>query len=253
MTSNGFFKVKGCVCKDINIGDFKVSHLNADYLTIQDKQDIDRCKKEAEKGNISALLSYAYFFRKNKSVDVAIELFKRAASLGSCQAVLELEDYYIYDSQKVNSSSLIVIKNMDIVSYLVEAVDNNMCKTPEFLYLLGFCYESLKRPRDAFISYQKSAKLGFLGGMGMLGNCYMDGIGTGRDLEQAYYWYNKASNLGCPTSCEEMGIRDLKSSYAWFNKEAEFDGDYYRGLEKLVEEINNLLPDNSERVYLDSR
>src|SRR5436190_8934444 len=67
-------------------------------------------------------------------------------------------------------------------------------------YNLAYLYNNSKgiekNLEKAFYWYQKAAENGNNDAMDGLGICYYDGEGTEKNLEKAFYWYQKAAKNG---------------------------------------------------------
>ena len=66
---------------------------------------------------------------------------------------------------------------------------------PKAFYYLGMYFAKKKRIlKNAFKCYFTSAELRFVPAFAQLGMCYQQGIGTKIDTEEAFKWFNKASD-----------------------------------------------------------
>jgi TPR repeat protein len=93
----------------------------------------------------------------------------------------------------------------------------------------------------AFQHYKHAAELGNDWAQYNLGHCYLDGQGTQRDAQQAFYWYDKAAAQGHGRAmnllarCYEEGWgveRQLETAYDWYRKSAQ--SGYFRGQYNLA-------------------
>ncbi|KAI9209420.1 uncharacterized protein BJ171DRAFT_471063 [Polychytrium aggregatum] len=82
-------------------------------------------------------------------------------------------------------------------------------------------FVSIDRRAKAFSAFKQSAESGFVSSQFNLGLYYENGIGTEVNLEQALYWYSKASDHGHPESQRRLFV--LSSTNAVSNSaEAQF-------------------------------
>ncbi len=81
----------------------------------------------------------------------------------------------------------------------------------------------------AIEQFQTLAKSGDVDSQTMLGEMYLDGIGTNQDTKKAYYWIQKAANAGDKEAeyllgfMYENGIevkQDISEAVAWYQKAA---------------------------------
>ena len=81
----------------------------------------------------------------------------------------------------------------------------------------------------AFEQFQTLAKGGDIDAQTMLGEMYLDGIGTTQDTKKAYYWIQKAANNGDKEAQYLLGFmyengievkKDISQAVSWYQKAA---------------------------------
>ncbi|PKK63478.1 kinase-like protein [Rhizophagus irregularis] len=75
---------------------------------------------------------------------------------------------------------------------------------------LAICYKNgkgtEKNLEKAFYWYQKAAEKGYIDAMNSLAICYKNGEGTEKNLEKAFYWYQKAAEKGYIDAMNNLAI-----------------------------------------------
>ena len=81
----------------------------------------------------------------------------------------------------------------------------------------------------AILEFQALAKSGDVDAQTMLGEMYLDGIGTVQDTKKAYYWIQKAANSGDKEAQYLLGFmyengievkKDISLAVKWYEKSA---------------------------------
>jgi len=81
----------------------------------------------------------------------------------------------------------------------------------------------------AMSQFQTLAKKGDVDAQTMLGEMYLDGIGTNQDTKKAYFWIQKAANSGDKEAQYLLGFmyengievkQDISQAVAWYQKAA---------------------------------
>lgn len=153
----------------------------------------------------------------------ALQLFTRAAELGSASAQCSLGECY--------ALGLGVEKNIPLaLTYLNQSAESEF---PQALYLLGYHYyngEGIDKDYTvAFDMYHRAASLDHSDAQFSLGIMYKHGIGLVANDGEALKWFRKAAfqgharaqnNVG---SCYYFGLgaaKDRKEAVGWFKKSA---------------------------------
>ena len=133
-----------------------------------------------------------------KNAELALAHYRRAASLGMTNAYESMGDVY-YEGSLVERDIAEAIRLFELAAK--EGYESAARKAEELKRrrrLLFERAEDLKdsSPDEAFKCYAVSAGMGYTPAYVGLADCYLHGIGTGRDRARAYVWYKKAVEAG---------------------------------------------------------
>jgi len=113
-----------------------------------------------------------------KSDELAWDYFKKAEALGSIAALNSLGLYYLNKKSDIEKST----------EYFKAAAES------DYVYgytNLGLIYEKDKKYSEAFEKFLKAASLGESWACNKVGECYRLGIGTEKNIQIAFEFYNK--------------------------------------------------------------
>lgn len=255
------FKVKDCVCEHITEPSYEqhLKRIRRDTKVPKDIELIEKCIQRVNNFDVSAMLEYAEYLLENTyrgnhipiseaQLDLMVALLKEAAQRGSCEAIKR-----IYSAAAIEGA--VSLERTVKWFKQITSTSNNLCERAKIFYFLADLYElHFSQYNNAFKCYKKSALLGDEVSMYYLALCYKRGEGTTKDLDKAYYWFEKAGNLGCKSSCHEMAKMTLQKAFDWFNEKEEFQDrciDHWgNGADRLIDSLNEILPDIYYRVYL---
>lgn len=128
---------------------------------------------------------------------------------------------------------------------------------------IGHCYDRLKKPNEAFRTFQKAANEGYVPALCDMGLCYEKGSGVKQDMAKAVEIYKCAAEKGDPWAMRRMGDLyakgvgvpcDKKVSMEWLARGAEAgDGPsaYVIGCEMMNSALAKRFADkqNNEKIY----
>ena len=148
--------------------------------------------KSAKQGYVEAQYNLAVFYSSGTDAEVdnisALYWFKQAANQGHIEAAYYLFIHY--------ANGLGTQKNYDeAIKWLKKAAQQNL---PKAQYKLGMCYLNadynlLKDTRKSFDWISAAAKQNLVSAQRMLGIFYDQGIGIGKNVDEALVWYKKAA------------------------------------------------------------
>ena len=170
-------------------------------------------KAEAEANPAKALVDQGFFAYQKKDNAKAVELWKKAADLGSEKALEFLSRMNVqYTSASGGSSS-------------ASANDEDA----EDLFNQGYDAKDEEDYDKAVPLFQKAADMGNAEAMVELGDCYFDGNGVSENKAEGVKWYKKAAELGDEVAQNNMGYayqhgegvkQDLAKAKEWYEKAA---------------------------------
>lgn len=228
------------------------------------RKQMEEKEKESSTDDAEVLfvLGQGYFIGNGVARDFrrGVEIWKRAAELGSADAHFMLAKYY-YET---------VIDNRcdEGIFHYTKAAEQNHVKA---IFCLGDCYlrgcgvdvdekkglELIKKSAElgyaaayvdianfyffgeygfaqdykkAFELYQKSLDLGQISSIHIIGECYEFGYGVPVDMQQAFNLYMRAAELGMPQSQSKIGDyyytgfmlqQDYKQAVKWYSKSSD--------------------------------
>lgn len=252
------------VLKDTSISSIDLQ----EYLSLKLREGINydySMKKLADGGNAYANFEigsneYYGFFTGYPRYDIALEYLDKAASMDHASANYMIGNMYIrkligsgskeelqkgfeyieksYNLGNVAASNLIgnmhyegiypLEKDIDkAINYYKKAASNNYAYA---LNNLGKIEESNGNLEDAYEYYRKSADLGESWACNKMGEFYRLGIFE-KNMEKAYYYYNRALESNCRTVCY----------YAFYNLAKYFYKDGYDTIKKDKTKYYNYL------------
>ena len=101
------------------------------------------------------------------------------------------------------------IESSNIINLLEQAENGNN----HAMNNLAICYYNgegtEKNLERAFYWYQKAAENGYINAMYNLATCYYNGEGTEKNLERAFYWWQKAAENG-----DEVAMKNKNVNYS---------------------------------------
>ncbi|CAG8729911.1 13032_t:CDS:2 [Gigaspora margarita] len=128
---------------------------------------------------------YAEGWNTSKNKKKALDWYSKAAD-NECAAAECLLGEHLYRLRKYTKA----------FDFLNRAVEHGNLKA---LNTLGLCYQkgqgTVSNAAKGFELFKKVAEMGLLASQYELGNCYEYGIGVGIDLNQAKYWFEKATDI----------------------------------------------------------
>ena len=116
---------------------------------------------------------------------------------------------YVYILSKYRDSMYKTIRKY--APYLLISADKG---NPDSQFKLGVLFIShwnLEYREKAFVWFARSANQGNGEAMEKLAFCYEYGIGTGKDINEAKKWYERAFNKGCEIA--KQGLKRIKTLY----------------------------------------
>lgn len=165
--------------------------------------DIERCKKSADAGDITAqynlAMCYLYGYNVKKSGSDAIKYFRLSANQGNTESARKLGNCYYYgDGIKQDRAEA-------VTWYLVAANKGDALAQCN----LGECYfdgEGVAVDKvQAMYWYLSAAKNGDPTAQEYIGECSLDGVGMAKDEHEAFRWFQKASDQGNITALYNLG------------------------------------------------
>ena len=171
-------------------------------------QAIEWYRKAAEQGNEDAKIR-ADELEKNKVLknanDSAVggnyrEELPTKAKKNALQETFEIREATRPKSQNANLHSTIHDAQNETESYFNECKSCAESGDVRKQYELAVCYAAgdgiPKNLNQAFYWYQKSAYQGYAQAQYALATCYLKGMGTDKNISNAKYWYEKAAAQG---------------------------------------------------------
>ena len=171
------------------------------------KKAVEWYEMAASNDDGRAMLEVGVMYRDgdgvNQNTEEAIEWFKKCIDSGhSCKWMAMLYLAQLMESAQQKENNLDVAKELYESAYelCLEAAENG---DTEAMHHMGnfflFGNESLdidKNPSKAVEYYEKAAKKGFAQAMNMLGVCYSNGMGVGKDILKACWCFELAADKG---------------------------------------------------------
>lgn len=146
-------------------------------------------KLAAEKGNVhaTAFLGDAFLYGKGVEIDYtkAFQYYLKGADAGDAWAQIGLSTMYL--------EGYSIPRDLDkAVFWAQKAADQNV---PQGWYSLAICYlayHDAEKDKKAFQIFKKLSETNVAAAYIELADCYLDGIGTAKNVRKAEVWYRKA-------------------------------------------------------------
>ena len=168
-------------------------------------RDTEKLKLAAEQGNVEAQYKVGLVYLNGNGVDrdyaAAVKWFQKAAKQGDSDAQCALGECYMNGDGVTRDLS-------EAVKWLRLAVEQRHTKARELLNILEngdggkadfekgqLCYAE-KNYVEAVKWYRKAAVQGYAQAQGILGFCYIKGVGVAKDPTEAVKWLRKAAVQG---------------------------------------------------------
>jgi len=169
---------------------------------------------------------------QEKDLTLAFHYLKTAESLGNIASLNTLGLYYLNIKKDTNTA----------IKYLKRATKQN------YVYAfnnLGKIEENKKNYTSAFNYYIKSANLNESWACNKIGEMYRLGLGTTKDLKNAFYYYDKSTNVPIYLTNYYAKYNLAKYFYLKGNYEANIEKNETKAIEYLKEASNHKILDAS--------
>ncbi len=156
--------------------------------------------------------------------DAAVDLLRRAASLGDPSAQFDLGDCYA-------NGKLIARDWQEAIAWYTKSANAGFAPAQ---HILGRTYlQGIVAPRDYKVGYawsRKAAEQGNAGGECNVGVCYENGWGVEMNPNEAVQWFIKSAEQGIPLAQDRLGScyyngkgvpQDYNKAVFWLSKAAE--------------------------------
>lgn len=221
----------------------------------------------AAQGHMMAQYRLGTLYKEAEEVDVnpklAYKWLSRSAEQGLAQAQTELAIGHIYGDFGSVDLSL-------AAPWLQKAVRQNY---PEAQYFMARLYDDLAEEhgledrfvadeRDVFNLYAAAAQQGYSPAKKELGQCYLEGFGTDKNLEQALAWYSESAQEGFDDAQWEFAVLlaglddevnfpyEPEAALTWFRAAAEQgDDEYQLGFAEYLYHGEGIPQNISEAIY----
>lgn len=172
-----------------------------------------------------------YFFQENKAdfqnyskdINLAVELFQKAADAGNAEAM-----FYLSICYNVGSG---VVKNYEkAFEWLKKSAE---AKSIHAMFLLSeYYYKGIRVPKDdtkAFEWEKKAAEAGHVPSMSNLAVSYIKGEGVIKDTKKAFQWFKKAAEAGDVQSMYNLAFcyskgegvsKNASKAFQWYKEAA---------------------------------
>ena len=227
-----------------------------EFIALQEKQN----KQEVEKEQADTIYQKAKKYADDELFEKAVELYQKAADMGSIDAMGSLGWCYLtgngvdkdvkkaleYSFEAAEQGNSIGQNCLGLMYEHGEGVKKNVVKAAELFrlaaeqghrvaqYHLGRMYEDgtgvAQDLAQAVKWYLQSAEQGLSMAQSALGYMYDEGRGIGRDYKQALNWYRKAAAQEDPRGQNNLGVlyergngvsQDIRESIKWYTRAAE--------------------------------
>lgn len=155
-----------------------------------------------------------------KDLNKALELYAKADSI---KERYRLESYSVWsknnNQHQIEKDCLDLIYKKSGISAITKLAN---------CYYNGTSYNDIEIEEDkkhAFVYYGIASSVGDVDAMPKLGDCYLNGIGCQKNIEEAIKWYKKATELGNTDGQRGLGdyykeIDNYESALEWYKKAA---------------------------------
>ena len=214
------------------------------------KQAIDLLMSAAVHGNAEAYRHlgdiYVAGVLVERDTEKALEHYKNAANLGMANAYEVMGDIF-YDGKLVERDIPEAIKLYELGA----KEGHESCRTKadalltkrEDFFSRAVAIEDIK-PDEAFKLYAIATGMGYIPAYSNLARCFENGIGTAKDRQKAFYWYDSAVNAGDTSSLYPLGLCYSRGIGTAFN--------FKKAIEVLTRASRNHAPealDEIKRLY----
>lgn|GEM_PF-2744389 len=214
--------------KALAMGDNRALNKLAKYyekekeVTLYFDQMVSNLKEEALSGDKQAQYRLGFCYENGVGVE---QNYKEAYNLYN-QATLKVPEaaaraaFLLYQGAGTERN----LEKVYRTAFYLKTLNN-----PEGMYLLGLLYYKgdnyyiNKSYKTAFKWFEKAAQLGNTDAMCALGDCYLQGTGTKKDLEKYFEWYGKAMlsedendaifSLGIKANNSSEKIEEIRHSF----------------------------------------
>lgn len=161
----------------------------------------------AEQGNVqaAAFLGDAFLYGKGVEVDYAkaFQYYLKGAEAGDARAQTGVSTMYL--------EGYSIPRNLDkAVFWARKAADQNVFQGWYSLAICYLAYHDAEKDREAFQIFKKLSETKVASAYIELADCYLDGIGTVPNVQEAEVWYRKAL-LSDPdsASCAKISLAQV--------------------------------------------
>lgn len=209
-------KIKTGILRDVTGINGEISPDN------NDTEKFAKILKEAEKGNLEAMVKVADYYGGIGDFKKAFTWSLKAAEAGSIDGLFQVAEAYSFGLGVEENKEQAQKYFTEVYERIIKEADlddsyDRFC-LGAFYFMEYCCLNSEDVGKKAFDCLAKSADSGVEDGRFLAGFCYLLGIGTERNDEKAFEYFNKAF-----TSFEDISRQSSPSVAEMLKKELEYN------------------------------